>query len=61
LSFDDNHHILGFEVSVHRRSPGKAGMGGRIHHSREDFFRISAATGREHAYIRQPIAVGAAH
>jgi hypothetical protein len=32
LSYNDERRAIGFDVSVHRLSPGKAGMDGRIHH-----------------------------
>jgi hypothetical protein len=37
LNIERRRHTLGFEGEV-RRSPGKAGMGGRIHHRQEIYF-----------------------
>jgi hypothetical protein len=37
LSYNNERRAIGFDVGVHRRSPGKAGIGGRIHHRREFF------------------------
>src|SRR5262245_10906000 len=37
LSYDDKRRAIGFDVSVHRLSPGKAGMSGRIDHHRKEF------------------------
>jgi hypothetical protein len=44
LRYNDERRAIGFDVCVHRLSPGKAGMDGRIHHQ----------TGIIFMYVRKP-------
>jgi hypothetical protein len=44
LSYDDNRRAIGFDVGIHRLSPGKAGTGRGIDHAAEIFFARESAT-----------------
>lgn len=54
LSYDGDRRLLGFEDGAHRLSLGKAGLGDRIHHRREDF-SFSTATGRDRGSLKLSI------